>query len=109
MSHLLLHSSVCIASLSVFIYNCYLAQAKWLGLRAELQSDGGQAILKFPWYLTMSESPRTLGVGKLVRPTVEDRMDSTSLPPVCSVQKAPCLGVKGNLNFSRESASFLTL
>lgn len=88
MSHLLLHSSV-----SVFIYNRYLAQAKWLDLRAELQADWGQALLKLPWYLTVSESPRTLGVGKLVRPTVEDRMDLTSLPPVCSVQKALCLGV----------------
>lgn len=88
MSHLLLHSSV-----NVFIYNRYLAQAKWLDLRAELQADWGQALLKLPWYLTVSESPRTLGVGKLVRPTVEDRMDLTSLPPVCSVQKALCLGV----------------
>lgn len=55
-SHLLFHPSVCIASLSVFIYNCYLAHAKWLDLRAELQADWGQAILKLSWYLSMSVS-----------------------------------------------------
>lgn len=38
--------------------------------------------------LHVCESPRTLGVRKPVGPTVEDRMGSVSLPPVCSVQKA---------------------
>lgn len=89
MSHLLIHPRVCLASLSIFIYNCYLAQAKWLDSRAELQADWGQAILKLPWYLAMSEAPRTWGLEHLLG--VEDRMESVSLPPVCSVQKALCL------------------